>query len=336
VEAKDWGFKGIGTLFWQGELDLVREERARGDKEHDADIDAAMEDGDVKMGLTVLRARDLTQKIDLQDVQLDLPPIAGNQLVFVAGAVPPAGFTIGLLKKEWVRGGIIEALDLAINKKTGKSLIDFLPVPSKALLPSIGQYEGERATFLYRPDEGLEMAKTYGALSGPDEARLKDFSVFAESYILPYPDDSSKEEWEVSAAEIAQFLVPSPKVKASGTLKFRRGEQVGDLLPLYIVGGVVEFMSEEGGKKALARWAARGTLLYDRKQNTVAEGKITGKFEAGERSTDHILFEERWTAAPAYTVLISGYKTRDAAEATRVIEPRALARIAPAGGGKPR
>ena len=82
IEGKDWGLKGIGTLLYQGEFDMIREVK---EKEGG---DAGMNpETDVKVALTVRRARDIAAAIELEDLQLDVPPVIGNALVYGASAV---------------------------------------------------------------------------------------------------------------------------------------------------------------------------------------------------------------------------------------------------------
>lgn len=316
VENKDWGFKGAGTFIYQSELDSIREVT-------DVQGQGAVE---VTMDLHVRRARDLQLAFDLGDVALDLPPIVGNRLHYVVDRIPPGPekLTIMALKQKWFRGRIINTLESVMEKVNGPSLGEVL-VPEP---PTVQGFEGAGGEFRYRGGEGLVNAETRGNLSPEDEKLVKEFSVFAESHILPAPDENGPTEWDVDVRDIAHLLVPTAQVEVSGKLRFRRGEKRGDIQRLDIIKGLVQFNGETGASdepgsatETLGSWAARGYLDYSLTDNTVVKGLVSGDVKIEKASTDHILFEARWQAEPSYHVTIFGFSAETREEAERDIEP---------------
>lgn len=310
VEDADWAVNKIGSILYQGEVDVLRE------------VKSNKKETGVEIALQVRRARDLTFQINLEDLKLEVPPIAGNLLLFATNAPPAAKIGFAALKKDWVRGALIDTVDAAVRAASGKSLEELLLPP----LPSIDHLEGCGGTFVYIADKGLTQFETKGTLSREDERRLKDFSVFAESHLLPAPGEGGPEEWDVDVDNIAHLLVPASKIEVEGSLRFARRERAGDILRLEVVRGVVDFVGAGETTETLGSWAARGSLYYNLSQNVVVEGKLSGEISLEKRSTDHILFEKRWAAKPDYEVIISGFQTRSKSEAERDLTPAELQR----------
>ena len=96
IEGGDWGLVGAGSLLYQGEFDILREVQAKGPDDRGMDPNT-----DVKIALEVRRARDLAVAVELEDVQMEVPPMVGNVLIYGASAVAglqsgPIGSAISL------------------------------------------------------------------------------------------------------------------------------------------------------------------------------------------------------------------------------------------------
>ncbi len=313
VEGKKWGIKGIGTLVYQGELCVVREvvEPVWEGVETDPDTE-------VKIRLDVIKARDLAL-LTLEDVKLDLPPTVGNLLTFAAESLTlpalgdPLSITVAILKRDWVRGALIDAIE-AVGGGSGAEWI--FPKP-----PSIGDIEGRGAKYLYRGGHGMMKFETDGSLSREQEERFEEFSVFAESRILPAPGDDGPEEWDLDVRDIAHLLVPASSIEVEGNLRFARREKEGSVVRIECIRGTVYFVGSGEGSETLGNWEARGSLYYDEASNSLTKGELSGEVHLDKRSTDHILFEAQWKGEPEYRVLIWGDRPGTREEAAEEVAP---------------
>jgi hypothetical protein len=268
------------------------------------------EEIELGMDLKIRRAREIQVVTKLEDITIDPPPMIGNLL---------SGPVIKVLENGWARRKIIEGVDFICERFGLPALKElFLPEP-----PNIEKYEGVICSFLYRSGKGLvkdpEIQDEH--LSEDDKRRVRDCFNFVESHIFPTPDPGGPEEWDVDVRDIAGLLVGGAPIDVKGTLRFRRGQETGNIVRLEIVRGLVEFTGSSDNKKTLGSWAARGYLEYDLEQRTVVNGRLSGEVKLEATSTDHILFEAGWAAEPDYQVVIYGYRAADTDDATREIDP---------------
>ena len=316
IEDKDWGLDKKVTLVHEGEIDFVREIKS-----------VKSDHSEVVVALEILAARDLEARLSLDDAVLDLPPAVGilgkaaRKLVFTG----PSGVAAGIMTDraaEWLRSDenrtkVLSRLNSAVKMTTGKGIEEHL---LSAKLQPLEAYEGLTADYTYEAGKGLTNFETQAALSNEQEARVKDFSVYSEAYLLPDPRPNGPKEWEVDVKNIAHLLAPSQDLEVSGTLTFERGETQNSLVELNISKGKVIFSGKSDTTRVLGTWAARGSLFYDTATHNITQGELSGAVSMERRSTDHILFEEKFEAAPSYRVAISGFATRDAGEARRPVE----------------
>lgn len=316
IEDKNWGLEKKVTLVHEGEVDLLREVKSV-NKDHT----------EVVVGLEILSARDLEVRLDLADATLDIPPAVGvlgkaAKKILFSG---PSGAAADLATdkaSEWLRSQenrqkILSRLNFAVTAATGKGIEEHL---LDAKLQPLEAYEGLTAEYTYEAGEGLVDFQTKATLSKAQEERMKNFSVYSEAYLLPDTDPDGPEEWDVDVRTIAHLLAPSDDLNVSGTLTFKRESTYGDETRLKIVKGKVVFSGATDKAQVLGTWAARGSLYYDLKTHTIIEGNLTGAVSLERRSTDHVLFEEKFKAEPTYRVVIKGYATKDPAEARKLVE----------------
>lgn len=316
IEDKDWGLEKKVTLVHEGEIDIVREVRS-----------VNSDHTEVVVGMEILAARDLDVRLDLADVNLDMPPAVGilgnvaKKFVFTG----PSGVAANLASEkaaEWLRSQenrqkILARVNFAVTTATGQSIEEHL---LEAKLQPLGAYEGLTAEYTYEAGEGLVDFQTKATLTKEQEERMKNFSVYSEAYLIPDTDPEGPAEWDVDVKTIAHLLAPSGDLEVSGTLTFKRDSTNGSETRLKIVKGKVVFSGATDKNQVLGTWAARGSLYYDIKTHTIVEGNLTGAVSLERKSTDHVLFEENFKSEPSYRVVIKGYATKDSAEARKVID----------------
>jgi hypothetical protein len=316
IEDKDWGLDKKVTLVHEGEIDFIREIKS-----------VNSDHTEVVVGLEILTARDLEARLSLDDAVLDLPPAVGilgktARKILFAG---PSGVAADIAVEraaEWLRSDenrtkVLSRLNAAVEFTTGQGIEEHL---LSAKLQPLEAYEGLTAEYTYEAGEGLTHFETQAILSNEQEARVENFSVYSEAYLLPDPRPNGPKQWEVDVKNIAHLLAPAQNLEVSGTLTFERGETENSLVELNISKGKVVFSGGSDTTKVLGTWAARGSLYYDTAHHNITRGELSGAVSMERRSTDHILFEEKFEAAPSYRVVISGFATRDASEACRAVE----------------
>lgn len=316
IEDQDWGLEKKVTLVHEGETDFIREVKSV-NKDHT----------EVVVGLEILTARDLEVRLDLADARLDLPPAVGilgkaAKKILLPG---PEGLAADLATEraaEWLRSDenrqkILSRVNVAVVALTGKGIEDHL---LEAKLQPLEAYEGLTAEYTYEAGEGLVDFQTKATLSKDQEERVKNFSVYSEAYLLPDPDPEGPEEWDVDVRTIAHLLAPSGNLDVSGTLTLKRDSTNGNETRLKIVKGKVVFSGSSEKKEVLGTWAARGSLYYDLNTHTIVEGNLTGAVSLEQKSTDHVLFEEKFKTEPSYRVVIKGFSTKDGEEARKPVE----------------
>ncbi|MFT6177949.1 MAG: hypothetical protein ACJAQT_003366 [Akkermansiaceae bacterium] len=316
IEDQNWGLAKKVTLVHEGEVDLLREVTSV-NKDHT----------EVVVALEILSARDLEVRLDLADATLDIPPAVGvlgkaTKKIFFSG---PSGVAADLTidkATEWLRSQenrqkILSRLNFAVTAATGKGIEEHL---LDAKLQPLEAYEGLTAEYTYEAGEGLVDFQTKATLSKAQEERMKNFSVYSEAYLLPDPDPDGPEEWDVDVRTIAHLIAPSGDLNVSGTLTFKRESTNRDETRIKILKGKVVFSGGTDKAQVLGTWAARGSLYYDLKTHTIIEGNLTGAVSLERRSTDHVLFEEKFKAEPTYRVVIKGFATKDPAEARKLVE----------------
>jgi len=316
IEDKDWGLDKKVTLVHEGEIDFLREIKS-----------VTSDHSEVVVGLEILTARDLEARLSLDDAVLDLPPAVGilgkaARKILFAGPSGVAASIVTDRAAEWLRSDenrtqVLSRLNAAVQFTTGKGIEQHL---LSAKLQPLEAYEGLTADYTYEAGKGLTNFQTQATLSNEQEARVKDFSVYSEAYLLPDPRTNGPKLWEVDVKNIAHLLAPTQDLEVSGTLTFERGETTGTLIELNINKGKVVFSGGSDTTRVLGTWAARGSLFYDTANHNITRGELSGAVSMERRSTDHILFEETFEAAPSYRVVISGFATRDESEARRPVE----------------
>lgn len=315
IEDKDWGVEKKVTLIHEGETDFIREVKS-----------VAKDHTEVVVGLEILAARDLQVKLDLDDVNLDLPPAVGilgkgARKILLPG---PEGIAVDLateraadwLKSDANRQKVLSRINFAVEAVTGEGIEEHL---LEAKLQPLEAYEGLTAEYTYEAGEGLVDFQTKATLSKEQEERVKNFSVYSEAYLLPDPDPDGPEEWDVDVKTIAHLLAPSGDLDVSGTLTLKRDSTTGDETRLKIVKGKVVFSGSSDKNQVLGTWAARGSLYYNLKTHSIVEGNLTGDVSLERKSTDHVLFEEKFKTEPSYRVVIKGYATKDPDEARKEV-----------------
>jgi hypothetical protein len=315
IEDKDWGVEKKVTLIHEGETDFIREVKS-----------VARDHTEVVVGLEILSARDLEVKLDLDDVNLDLPPAVGilgkgARKILLPG---PEGIAVDLateraadwLKSDANRQKVLSRINFAVEAVTGEGIEEHL---LEAKLQPLEAYEGLTAEYTYEAGEGLVDFQTKATLSKEQEERVKNFSVYSEAYLLPDPDPNGPEEWDVDVKTIAHLLAPSGDLDVSGTLTLKRDSTTGDETRLKIVKGKVVFSGSSDKNQVLGTWAARGSLYYNLKTHSIVEGNLTGDVSLERKSTDHVLFEEKFKTEPSYRVVIKGYATMDPDEARKEV-----------------
>lgn len=307
IEDKDWGLDKKVTLVHEGEIDFLREIKS-------VNVDHSK----IVVGLEILSARDLEARLSLDDAVLDLPPAIGllgkatRKFLFTG----PTGLAADIASDkvaDWLRSDenrakVLSRLNAAVKIATGKGIEDHL---LSAKLQPLEAYEGLTADYTYEAGKGLTEFETQATLSNEQEARVKDFSVYSEAYLLPDPRPDGPKEWEVDVKNIAHLLAPSQDLEVSGTLTIERGKQDGTVVALNIAQGKVVFTGGSDTTRVLGTWAARGTFYYDTATHNISEGELGGDVSLERRSTDHILFEEKFEAAPSYRVVIRGIASKD-------------------------
>ena len=315
IEDKNWGLEKKVTLVHEGETDFIREVKS-----------VNQDHTEVVVGLEILSARDLEVRLDLNDASLDLPPAVGilgkaAKKILFAG---PSGVATGIATDkaaEWLRSAenrqqVLARINFAVTALTGKGIEDHL---LEAKLQPLEAYEGLTADYTYEAGEGLVDFQTKATFSKDQEERVKNFSVYSEAYLLPDTDPDGPSEWDVDVKTIAHLLVPSGDLDVSGTLTFKRESTDGNETRLKIVKGKVVFSGGTDKAQVLGTWAARGSLYYDLATHSIIEGNLTGAVSLERRSTDHVLFEEKFKTEPSYRVVIKGFATKDAAEARKPV-----------------
>ncbi len=315
IEDKDWGVEKKVTLIHEGETDFIREVKS-----------VAKDHTEVVVGLEILAARDLQVKLDLDDVNLDLPPAVGilgkgARKILLPG---PEGIAVDLateraadwLKSDANRQKVLSRINFAVEAVTGEGIEEHL---LEAKLQPLEAYEGLTAEYTYEAGEGLVDFQTKATLSKEQEERVKNFSVYSEAYLLPDPDPDGPEEWDIDVKTIAHLLAPSGDLDVSGTLTLKRDSTTGDETRLKIVKGKVVFSGSSDKNQVLGTWAARGSLYYNLKTHSIVEGNLTGDVSLERKSTDHVLFEEKFKTEPSYRVVIKGYATKDPDEARKEV-----------------
>jgi hypothetical protein len=313
IEDKNWGLEKSVTLIHEGETDLLREVKS-----------VASDHREVVVGLEILSARDLEVRLDLDDVKLDLPPAVGiiskTARKFLLPGPADAVTEIATdrvtdwLKSDANRQKVLSRLNVAVEAVTGKGIEDHL---LEARLQPLEAYEGLTAEYTYQAGEGLVDFQTQATLSKEQENRVKNFSVYSEAYLLPDPDPDGPDEWDVDVKTIAHLLAPSGDLDVSGTLTMKRDSTSANETRIRIVRGKVVFSGASDTKEVLGTWAARGSLYYNLKTHTIVEGTLTGSVSLERKSTDHVLFEEKFKSEPTYRIVIKGFATKDPAEARR-------------------
>ncbi len=316
IEDKDWGLEKKVTLVHEGEIDIVREVKS-----------VNTDHSEVVVGMEVLAARDLEVRLELADANLDLPPAVGilgttaKKFLFTG----PSGIAANLatekaaewLKSEENRQKILSRVNFAVTAATGQSIEQHL---LEAKLQPLEAYEGLTAEYTYEAGEGLVDFQTKATLTKEQEERMKSFSVYSEAYLIPDTDPDGPDEWDVDVKTIAHLLAPSGDLDVSGTLTFKRDSTYGNETRLKIVKGKVVFSGSSDKTQVLGTWAARGSLYYNIKTHTIVEGNLTGAVSLERRSTDHVLFEEKFKSEPSYRVVIKGYATKDPVEARKLVD----------------
>ena len=315
IEDQDWGLEKKVTLVHEGEIDFIREVKSV-NKDHT----------EVVVGIEILKARDLEVRLDLDDAKLDLPPAVGivakaAKKILFSG---PSGVAADIATDratEWLRSEenrqkILSRINFAVTALTGKGIENHL---LEAKLQPLEAYEGLTADYTYEAGEGLVDFQTKATLSKEQEGRVKNFSVYSEAYLLPDTDPEGPEEWDVDVKTIAHLLAPSGDLDVSGTLTFKRDSTYGNETRLKIVKGKVVFSGTSDKKQVLGTWAARGSLYYDLGTHTIVEGNLTGAVSLERKSTDHVLFEEKFKSEPSYRVIIKGFSTKDPTEARKPV-----------------
>jgi hypothetical protein len=141
-------------------------------------------------------------------------------------------------------------------------------------------------------------------LSKDEEDFIRNLAFLSDAHIFPDLTSEPGQQWLVRGEDLMGMLDPSMRAVPRGTITVRRGSDEGSppQARLEIQRGVLELQDVSKTEELKARWAPRGHMMFDFGSQIVTYSELTGQFSVETRSTDHILFEARYTVRPDYEV----------------------------------
>ncbi len=287
ASAKDWGVVTDMNFHYVGEAEVLR----------------TIESNDgttITQVLEFTKARNMALFCKAEDVRIDVGP-AGQMLL--AGLDLVSG-TPGT----WSQLQGLSAKPLLEHIPGAQSWADrVLTDESTKVLKYVDTLQGKRVRIQYVNGRGVTEWTPLGCtLSGDEQALIASTAVISDAYILPNLQSKEGDEWTVQGGDFLPVLDPSLQACLTGSLKVRRGSNGGtperQEARIILDQGSLELQQVTNKKARLGRWAPRGELTFSFADKIVTRATLGGQLHAEERSTDHILFEARFTLQPEYQI----------------------------------
>ena len=102
------------------------------------------------------------------------------------------------------------------------------------------------------------------------------------------------------------IIDPSLRASVGGSVSAVRGANGGTkerpTAQIMLERGVLSLHDYDNESTTKANWAPRGEMIYDFREGVVTEAELTGEFSMERRSTNHFIFESRFSVQPKYSV----------------------------------
>ncbi|MEX2389766.1 MAG: hypothetical protein WD534_17950 [Phycisphaeraceae bacterium] len=289
-EHHDWGITANSYTQYVGEAQILR----------------TIESND---GQTIVlvqefeRARSVSAWSRLTGLRIELP--RGFQTVLDLSGM---ALTEGGLLPGWSEVGTHTANEIFENEAM-LNVINQLETDSTAqLFAFVDSLEGKKMRITYVNGEGVtHIEPIRGSLNHEEQEMVMATAVISDAYVLPDLQSRPGDTWTIHGQDMLPVLDPSLRATVSGALTGRRGEDGGTrerpTAEVVLDRGVLDLHDADGSAATRARWAPRGRMTFDFHDGIVTHAEIDGEFRIQQRSTDHLIFEARWSVEPEYQVV---------------------------------
>jgi len=287
ASLKDWGVVTDMNMNYGGEFEVMR----------------SIEEND---GTTITEVREFTKVrslvlfCKLEDARIDI-------------GFPGQAMLAGL---DWYSGtpGIWSSLQGLSAKKVLETVPSAQNWADQVLTDNatkafarIDSLQGKKVRLQYVNGKGVTHLTPIGcSLTSDEQEIILETAVLSDAYLLPDPTCKEGDQWSVLGSELLPVIDPSLRASLSGSLTVRRGPNGGTVdqptARLILDRGSLELNQVSNSSKQIGRWAPRGNMTYSFNQQIVISGQMGGEVHFERNSTDHLLFEARYTHRPDYLI----------------------------------
>jgi len=283
---KDWGIVNEMNMHYASEAEIIRTIQSN--------------DGTTLVLVQEFRRmRMLSAFTKLEGLRIDLGLGAQLALDFVAGLLgaPPGWATLEINKAN-------QLLDNTLVRSFIDSLRSDPAAQVKAFFDGL---EGKKVRITYVNGFGVKEVEPLGCtLSDDQRSFIEGTSVISDAYVFPEVESRVGQRWTINGQDLQQIVDPTLRARLSGSLTAERGPDGGSpdspTAQIFLRGGVLDLHNIGKGTETMARWAPRGTMVYGFKDGIITQAELAGSFRIDRRSTDHILFEARFSTEPQYRI----------------------------------
>lgn len=286
---KDWGVTTDMNFRYVGEGEIIR---------HIVSNDGTT----LVLTQEFTRARTVAVFTKIEGIHIDLGPV-GQTIIEGAGilaGLPPGWSKITTtLANETLNNDI--ALQL-INQARQD--------PSAEIRGYIDSLQGKKCKVTYVNGKGVESVEPVGCeLTGDEQTAVFATCMVSDVYILPDLQCKVGDTWTVYGEDFLPIVDPSLRASLSGKLTARRGADGGTpqrpTAEVSLDQGILTLHDADGSTDALGQWAPHGKMTFSFADKIVTQADLGGDILIESHSTDHILFEARYSVQPKYRIMYS-------------------------------
>ena len=286
---KDWGVVADTNFHYCGEAEILRH------------IDS--NDGRTMVVTQEFkRARNLSVFTQVDGLRIELGGAAQTLLDLggtALGADPGwTEYTIPMLNTILSNNQMLSFLSEAAKDPTAKAFAH------------VDSLQGKKCRVTYVNGEGVTSITPLGcSLTGDEQSMVFATCLASDAYILPDLQCKEGDTWTVQGEDLLPILDPSLRATLTGALTAQRGAEGGTpdrrTAQINLQKGILDLQDADGSTATTGRWAPRGTMTFSFADRIVTQGDLGGSLMIDRRSTNHILFEARYSVKPEYRIIYS-------------------------------
>jgi hypothetical protein len=247
------------------------------------------------------QAKTLVASSRLKNIEVNLP--GGFQTLLDAG-----GAATGYLPPGWTEMTVNTANKVFDNPAVLTQVNRLKGDNTAKLFSFVDSLEGKRVRLTYVNGKGITSLR---ALNGSLTRKERDFimasSVISDAYVFPDPKSKPGDTWQIHGRDFGAVIDPSMRARLSGTVTARRGPDGGTpqapTARIKLTGGVWDLVDVTDASRTKGKWAPKGHMVFDFNDGIITHAELSGDVQIARRSTDHFVFETRWSLEPEYRIV---------------------------------